>query len=166
VQPLLQEQGQHEEQAGAGGDGDQAHEQSGGEAPVLQERGLDERVGGGALTVGEGSEGQGAGGDRDDRDDAPAVGRALDQAVQQPEHGHREQARGPAVDDGGPVAVAVTRQDPGRHDQTGNAQDDVDEEDRAPGQAEHVGADEETGQDRAADAGEAENRAEQPPGDR
>ncbi|MGP3959780.1 lanthionine synthetase C family protein, partial [Nonomuraea sp. 3N208] len=56
VQPLLQEQRQHEEQAGAGGDGDQAHEQSGSETPVLHERGLDERVGRGALTVGEGSE--------------------------------------------------------------------------------------------------------------
>jgi hypothetical protein len=45
--------------------------------------------GSGALTVGEGSEEQDADGDRDDRDGAPAVGRALDQAVQQPEHGYR-----------------------------------------------------------------------------
>jgi hypothetical protein len=58
VQPLLQEQRQHEEQAGAGGEDGQAHEHSGGETPVLQERGRDERVGCGALTVGEGSEEQ------------------------------------------------------------------------------------------------------------
>ena len=92
----------------------------------------------------------------------PAVGRALDQAVQQPEHGYREQAGAPAVDDGGPVAVVVTRQDLDGHDQPDDAKDDVDEEDRAPGQTEQVGADDEPGQDRAADTGETENRAEQP----
>ncbi len=162
VQPLLQEQGQHEEQAGAGGDGDQAHEQSGSETPVLHERGLDERVGRGALTVGEGGQEQAAGDDRGDGDGAPAVGRALDQAVQQPEDGCGEQAGGPAVDDGGPVAVVVTRQDLDGHDQPDNAKDDVDEEDRAPGQTEHVGADEESGQDRAADTGQTENRADSP----
>jgi hypothetical protein len=53
-------------------------------------------------------------------------------------------------------------QDLDGHNQPDNAKDDVDEEDRAPGQTEHVGADEETGQDRAADTGETENRAEQP----
>src|SRR3984957_14593919 len=74
----------------------------------------------------------------------------------------RKQARGPAVDDGGPVAVVVTRKDLDGHDQPDDAKDDVDEEDRAPGQTEHVGADEETGQDRAADTGETENRSEQP----
>jgi hypothetical protein len=39
VQPLLQEQGQHEEQAGAGGDGDQAP-QSGSETRFFMSEGL------------------------------------------------------------------------------------------------------------------------------
>jgi hypothetical protein len=84
------------------------------------------------------------------RTEVNTVGGALDQAVQQAEHRAGEQARAPAVDDLGVVAVVVG-EDPDGHRQTDHAQDQVDQEDRAPGEAEQVGADVEAGQYRAAD---------------
>jgi hypothetical protein len=69
--------------------------------------------------------------------------------VEQAEHRSAEQQRCGQVDAGGGIGVDAGEQ-ADRGDQSGAAQDDVDQEYRAPAQAGDVGVDDEPGQDRAA----------------
>jgi hypothetical protein len=75
----LEEEGHDVEEARDRGEEDDAEDESRGEAPVVEERGLDQGVRRGALAVAEGGEeGQADGGERG-AGGGPAVGRALDE---------------------------------------------------------------------------------------
>jgi len=77
------------------------------------------------------------------------------------EHCCAEQAGPPAVDDGGPVTI-VGRKDLHSQYETDRAEEDVEQEDRPPGQSEPVGTNDEAGQDRPADLAIPSSGAEQP----
>src|SRR5580693_4889285 len=96
--PPLQEQRDRVEQPGHGGEEDQAEDEPGGEAPVAQQRRLDQRRRRGPLALGEGGEEDHPGGHDGDRRGSPPVGGPLDQAEQQAEHTRREQRRAQDVD--------------------------------------------------------------------
>src|SRR5258708_15636219 len=79
------------EQPGHGGEEDQAEDEPGSEAPVAQQRRLDQRHARGPLALGEGGEEDHPGGEGGDRRGSPPVGGLLDQAEQQAQHARREQ---------------------------------------------------------------------------
>src|SRR5215469_4278166 len=155
VQAPLQEQGDDVIQAAEGGEEHQARDQAGSEALVGQESRLEQRLGGGDLAPAESGEQDRGGADEGDRDDGPSAGRALDQPVEQAEHRSAEQQRSGQVDAGGGVGIDAGKQ-ADRGDQPGAAQDDVDQEYRAPAEAGDVGVDDEPGQDRAAHGAQAQ----------
>src|SRR5262249_53857337 len=136
-------------QATEGGEEHQARDQAGREALIGQESRLEQRLGGGDLASAEAGEQDRGAADKGDGDDGPPTGRALDQPVEQAEHRPAEQQRSGQVDAGGGIGIDAGKQAE-RGDQADAAQDDVDQEYRAPAQAADVGVDDEPGQDRAA----------------
>src|SRR5581483_4209760 len=137
----------------------QSKKEPGSEATILKERWLDERIPGRLLVPAEKDKQDESCDEKEDGQQCPSVGRTLNQAIHQTEHGPSQKHGALGIEDHLLVA-SISREEPESSQKAASTEHDVDEEHRTPAQTCDIRVNQEACENGTQDGRNAEDWAE------